>query len=126
MVQVIRGGQFRHAHDHIHEHHTDAIKPDRSTIADVAPAIPECSPGMPPVRPAPVAPVAAPVAQATTPPNLVAPATTPQTPRKSVLHVPQRPQNPSTGDVPTKTSTAPAATHQSTRARKPPAWLLEM
>ena len=61
MVQVIGGGQYRRACDHIHEHHPDAIKPDRSTIADVAPATPECSPGMPPVRPAPATPVAAPV-----------------------------------------------------------------
>ena len=66
---------------------------------------------MPPVRPAPAAPVAAPVAEATTPPNLVAPATMPHTPRKSVVHTPQQPQNPSTGDVSTKTCAAPAASH---------------
>ena len=89
LVQVIGGGQYRPACDHIHECHVDAVKPDRSTITDVAPATPECSPGMPPVRPAPAAPVAASVAQATTPPNLVAPATTPNTPRKSVVHTPQ-------------------------------------
>ena len=88
LVQVIGGGEYRHAHDHIHECHPDAVKPDRSTIADVAPATHECSPGMPPVRPAPAAPVAAPVADATTPPNLVAPATT-HTPRKSVVQTPQ-------------------------------------
>ena len=69
LVQVIGGGQYRHARDHIHEHHPDAVKPDRSTIADVAPATPECSPRMPPVRPAPAVLVAAPVAQATTPPK---------------------------------------------------------
>ena len=53
LVQVIGGGQYRRAYNHICEHHPDAVKPDRSTIADVAPATPECSPGMPPVRPAP-------------------------------------------------------------------------
>ena len=89
LVQVIGGGQYRHARNHIRKHHPDAVKPDRSTIADVAPATPDCSPGMPPVRPAPAAPVAAPVAQATTPPNLVAPATTPHTSRKFVVHTPQ-------------------------------------
>ena len=89
LVQVIGGGQYRCTHDDIHECHPDAVKPDRSTIADVAPATPECSPGMPPVRPAPAAPVAAPVAEGTTPPNLVALATTPHTPRKSVVHTPQ-------------------------------------
>ena len=88
LVQVIGGGQYRCAYDHIHEWHPDAVKPDRSTITDVAPATPECSPGIPPVRPAPAAPVAAPVAQATTPPSLVAPATTQHIPRKSVVHTP--------------------------------------
>ena len=111
LVQVIGGGQYRHACDHICEHHPDAVKPDRSTIADVAPATPECSPGMPPVTPAPAAPIAAPVAEATTPLNLVAPATIPHTPRKSVVHTPQQPQNTSTEDVPNKTGTAPTATH---------------
>ena len=124
LIQVI-GRQYRHACNHIHEHHPDTVKPDRSTIADVAPATPECSPGMPPVRPVPAAPVTAPVAQATTPPNLAAPATTPHTPRKSVVHAPQQPQNPSTGNVPNKTSAAPAATRWSTRVRKPPTQLLE-
>ena len=85
LVQVIGGRQYRCACNHIHKHHPDAVKPDRSTTTDVAPAIPECSPGMPPVRQAP----AAPVAQATTSPNLVAPTTTPNTPRKSVVHTPQ-------------------------------------
>ena len=38
MVQVIGGGQYRHAHDHIWEHHLDAVKADTSNIGDVAPA----------------------------------------------------------------------------------------
>ena len=40
LVQVIGGGQYRCAHDHIHEHHLDAVKPGTSTTADVAPATP--------------------------------------------------------------------------------------
>ena len=115
LVQVIGGGQYRCAHDHIHKCHPDAVKPDRSTITDVAPATPECSPGMAPVRLAPAASITAPVAEATTPPNLVAPATTPHTPRKSVVHTPQLPQNPSTGDVPNKTGAASTATHWSSQ-----------
>ena len=50
LVQVIGGGAVN-THDHICEWHPDAVKPNRSTIADVALATPECSPGMPPVRP---------------------------------------------------------------------------
>ena len=56
LVQVIGGGQYRHARDHIHERHPDAVKPDMPDSTDVAPATPESSPGMFPVRPAPVAP----------------------------------------------------------------------
>ena len=32
LVQVIGGRQYRHAHDHIWEHHPDAVKPDTSNI----------------------------------------------------------------------------------------------
>ena len=74
---------------------------------------------MPPVRPAPAAPVTAPVAEATNPLSLVAPATTPNTPRKSIVLTPQQPLMPSTGDVLTKTSAAPAVTHQSTSQEAP-------
>ena len=35
-VQVIGGGQYRCPHDHIGEHHPDAVKPDKSNIGDVA------------------------------------------------------------------------------------------
>ena len=69
LIQVIGRGQYRCAHDHIHECHPDAPKVDMPTSTDVAPAIPECSPGLLPVRPAPVAPVAAPVAPATPKPQ---------------------------------------------------------
>ena len=119
LVQVIGGGQYRCACDHIRECHPDAVKPDRSTITDVAPATHECSPGMPPVRPAPAVPAATSVAQATNSPNLVAPTTKPHTPRKSVVHTPQRPQNPFIGDVPRLVQHL-LPTHQSTRVRKAP------
>ena len=32
LVQVIGGGQHRHAHDHIWEYHPDAVIPDLSSI----------------------------------------------------------------------------------------------
>ena len=85
LVQVIGGGQYRCACDHIHEHHPDAVKPDMSVSTDVAPATPESSPGMFPVRPAPAAPATAPVAPATPKPQPAAPvASTPtNTPRES-------------------------------------------
>ena len=38
LVQIIGGGQYRCAHDHIWECHPDAVKPDTSNIGDVAPA----------------------------------------------------------------------------------------
>ena len=41
IVQVIGGGQYRHARDHIHERHPDAVKDDTSTTPDVVPATPE-------------------------------------------------------------------------------------
>ena len=44
-VQVIGGGQYRHACDHNHGHQ-DAVKPDTPTT-DVGPAIPEPLPALP-------------------------------------------------------------------------------
>ena len=40
IVQVISGGQYQHACNHIHEHHPDAIKPDKHITTNVAPASP--------------------------------------------------------------------------------------
>ena len=40
LVQVIGGGQYRCACDHIHECHPDTVKPGTSTTVDVAPATP--------------------------------------------------------------------------------------
>ena len=112
LVQVVGGGQYRHACDHICEHRPDAVKPDKSSTTDVAPATPEHSPGSHPVRPALAAPAAAPVAQATTNTTVAAPAAaTANTPRKSppVVCTPQQPQMPSTGGTPKQTSTVPTA-----------------
>ena len=125
LVQVIGGGQYRCACDHICECHPDAIKPDMLTSTDVAPATPESSPRLFPVRPTPAAPATAPVAPATPQPQPAAPtATTPMdTPRKPPTAFVQ--QNPSTGSATKVTGAAPAITHRSTRVRKPPTRLLE-
>ena len=124
LVQVIGGGQYRCVHDHIRECHPHAVKPDVLTSTDVAPAIPESSPGLFPVRPVTAAPGAAPVAPATPKPSAAPTATRPMdTPRKPPTAVVL--QNPSTGSATKMTGTAPAATHQSTRVRKPPTQLLE-
>ena len=40
LVQVVGGGQYRCARDHICEHHPDAVKDDTSTSSVVAPATP--------------------------------------------------------------------------------------
>ena len=78
LVQVIGGEQYRHACDHIHEHHPDAVKHGTSTTADVAPATPESLLQVPSAKP-PAAP-AAPVAPAT--PQQAASTATTNTPRK--------------------------------------------
>ena len=83
LVQVIGGGQYRCAHDHIRERHPDAVKPDVLTSTDVAPATPESSPGLFPVRPVTAALATAPVAPATPKPSAAPAATRPMdTPRK--------------------------------------------
>ena len=57
LVQVIGSGQYRHAHDHIQEHHPDAVKPDTPNIGDVAPAASTLAPATQVVRlPTAVAP----------------------------------------------------------------------
>ena len=121
LVQVIGGGQYRCARDHIRERHPDAVKDDTSTSPDVARATPEALPALFAASP-PAAP-AAPVAPAT-PPQPAAPAATTNTPCKSPA-VPSRPQMPSTGGTPKQTGTAPAAICQSTHVRKPTSRLLE-
>ena len=79
LVQVIGGGQYRCACDHIREHGMDAVKPGTSTTADVALATPKSLLQVPPVKP-PAAP-AAPVTPAT--PKQTAPTATTNTPCKT-------------------------------------------
>ena len=72
LVQVMGGGQYRHAHDHIQECQPDAVKPDTSNIGNVVPG----------------ASTSAPATQAVRLPTAVAPATptpaaTLQTPHKA-------------------------------------------
>ena len=80
LVKVIGGGQYRYAHDHIPEHHPDAVKPDTSNVGNVVPAASTPAPGN----------------QAVTPPTAVAtltptPAAILQTPCKAppAVHSPQ-------------------------------------
>ena len=124
LVQVIGGGQYWCACDHICERHPDVVKPDMPVSTDVAPATPESSPGMFPVRPAPAAQTTAPVA--------------PAAPKNSQLY-PQLAyhwtlqgnlqlfcmQTPSTGSAMKMTGAAPTATCHSTRVRKPQTQHLE-
>ena len=125
LVQVIGGGQYRCARDHIHERHPDAVKPDVLTNTNVAPATPESSHGLFPVRPVTAAPGTAPVASATPKLPAVPTATRPMdTPRKPPTAVVL--QNPSTRSATKVTGAAPAATCWSTRVRKPPTQFFEM
>ena len=50
LVQVIGGGQYRHAHDHIQEHNPDAVKPDTSNTGNVEPAASTPAPAIQVVR----------------------------------------------------------------------------
>ena len=110
LVQVIGGGQYRCARDHIHEHYPDAVKSDMLTSTNVAPARPESSDGLFPVRLMLAAPATAPVAPATPKPPAVSTATRPMdTPRKPPTAVVL--QNPFTGSATKVTGTAPAVTH---------------
>ena len=76
LVQVIGGGQYRCAHDHIQECHLDAVKPDTSNIGNVAPAASTSAPATQAVR--------LPTAVTPTTPTPAAPAATLQTPCKAL------------------------------------------
>ena len=80
LVQVIGGGQYRHAHDHICECHPDTVKHDMLTTPVVAPATPEALPVL-----FAASPPAAPAAHVTptTPPQPAAPGATTNTKHKS-------------------------------------------
>ena len=92
LVQVIGGGQYRCACDHIHECQLNAVKHDTLTRSVVAPATPETLPMFFAANP-PAAPAVS-VAHAT--PQPAASAVTINTPCKSPA-VPWRPQMLSTG-----------------------------
>ena len=81
-VQVIGGGQYRCASDHIQEHHPDAVQPDTSNIGDVAPAASTSAPATQIVRLS--------MAVAPTTPIPAAPEATLQTPHKAApaIHSP--------------------------------------
>ena len=94
IVQVIGGGQYRCACDHIHECHPDAIKPDKHVTTSVAPATPTHQPATQAVQLAPC------VALAT-----LQPATIPHTLQKTpTVHMPSHAQS----VTPKLTGTAPA------------------
>ena len=85
LVQVIGGGQYRLAHDHICEHHVDAVRHGTSTTANVAPATPEALPALFAAS-QPAAPAAS-----VAPTTLQQAAATTNTPRKPppAMHTPQ-------------------------------------
>ena len=105
IVQVIGGGQYRCACDHICECHPDAVKDDTSSTPDVASATPESLLQASSAKPS--AAHATPVAPAT-PQQAVLAANTPCKP-PSAMHTPQQKQMPSTGGTPKQTGPAPAA-----------------
>ena len=119
LVQVISGGQYRHVHDHIWEHHPHAVKPDTSNIGKIAPAAFTSTHATQAVRP--------PTAVAPTTPTPAAPAATLQTPCKALpaVHSAWQTQTPSTGTPLSQTGTVPAVLHWSTQSRKPPFRCLE-
>ena len=110
LVEVIGGGRYRRARDHICERHPEAepMRKDSCSPGNVAPATPEW-PGAPPVQKpltvqkSPPVPKSPPVQKAP-----VAPTTT---------------TSPSTG-APQQTGAAPAAPHRSAFTRKPPTRLI--
>ena len=75
LVEIIGGGQYKHACDHIQEHHLDAVKTDTSDIGNVTPAASTSAP--------PTQAVRLPTAVAPTTPTTAAPAATLQTPCKA-------------------------------------------
>ena len=109
LVEVIGGGCYRRARDHIRERHPDAVKKDDTPPGNVAPATPEW-PGAPPAHSPPAVPITAPVAPATTPLPAVPTAKT-STPRKTAAHTSVHLPAPPTGVVQQQTGAAPAAPH---------------
>ena len=123
LVEVVVGGCYRRAHDHIRERHPDAVKKDDTPPGNVAPAMPEW-PGAPPAHSPPAVPTTAPVAPTTTRLPAVPTAKT-STPRKTAARTPVHSPAPPTGVAQQQTGAAPAAPRRSTRATKPNKWLIE-
>ena len=118
LVQVIGEGQYRHARDHLCEHHPDSVKPDTSTTPVVAPATPEALPAL-----FAASSLVAPAAPAI-PPQPAAPAATTNTQCKSPA-VPLQLKMPSTGGILKQTGKAPATPCRSAHVRKPTSRLIE-
>ena len=121
IVQVISGGQYRCACDHICECHSDAIKPDVHTTTDVVPAALPApatravhNPSPPPVAPTTPQPAATSWTSVAT----CSPWKTPAT-----LHTPQGAQQ--LAVVWQQTGAIPVALHWPARASKPPTQLIE-
>ena len=111
LVQVIGGGQYWHACDHICKHHPDAIKSDKHITTSVAPATPTHLPATQAVQPVPCVAPATPQ-----------PATIPHALQKTTtVHMPPHAQ----WVTPKLTSTAPAVPHHSAWNCKPPSQLME-
>ena len=117
LVEVVGGGHYRRARDHIREPHPDAVKKDDTPPGNVAPATPEW-PGAPPVHSLPAVPTTAPVAPATTPLPTVPTAKT-STPHKTAACTPVHSPALPTGVVQQQIGAAPAALRQSAHATKP-------
>ena len=113
LVEVIGGGRYRRARDHIRERHPDAVKKNDTPPGNVAPATPEW-PGAPPVHSPPAVPITAPVPTAKT-----------STPRKTAACAPVHTPAPPTGVAQQQTGAAPAAPRRSARTTKPNKRLIE-
>ena len=123
LVEVVGGGRYRQARDHIRKRHPDAMKKDDTPPGNVAPSMPKW-PGAPPAHSPPAVPTTAPVAPATTPLPTVPTAKT-STPRKTAACTPVHSPGPPTGVAQQQTGAAPAAPHRSAHATKPNKWLIK-
>ena len=123
LVEVIGGGKYHRAHDHIRERHPEVTrKADDASPSNIAPAMPEW-PGAPPAHSLPAVPTTAPVVSATDP-LPIAPTAKTSTPHKVAVCTPVQSPAPSTGVATGQTGAAPAAFSHSAHAHKPPTRLI--
>ena len=117
IVQVIGSGQYRHACNHICEHHPDTVKLDKHVTTNIAPATSTHLPTAQAVQPAPH------VAPATPQPAETSPTpTVPHMQQKTpAVHMPCHAQL----GTPKLTGTAPIVPHHSAWSSKPPSQLIE-